>query len=304
MPLSILLHTAHTTWGAGRVRWELRAGHLPLSFTTKPKNRPFLFLPFPYFMKNLFSAALLTAGVMAAAQAQAQITFGPRLGVNNCSIAYSGEKNGFDDPKGVFGVQVGGTANISFGHLAFQPSILFTQKGAKLSGSGRIPDSGFVSNYAVSATLKPSYIELPLNFVYTSDEDHGFQVFAGPYVAFGIGGNGDYKVTVSSNNPNAAPYVGDYPGSLTIEYGEQQNDNQSANNTNTLSAPPLTATFRRFDAGFNAGIGYRTGPIQAQLGYGVGLTNVVPNGPDGKDTGSTGHYRSFQFSANYFFLNK
>lgn len=254
-------------------------------------------------MKNLFTALFLTAGLAATAtSAQAQkVSFGPRLGLNSCSLSYSGDKNGFDDPKGIVGVQVGGTANISFGHLAFQPSIIFTQKGAKLSGSGRVPDSGFITNYSISATLKPSYIELPLNFVYTSDEDHGFQVFAGPYVAFGVGGNGDYKVTVTSSDPNLALYNGDYPGSIEVEYGERQNDNQSAGNANSLSAPPLVATFRRFDAGFNAGIGYRTGPIQAQLGYGVGLTNIVPQDPDGQDTGSKGHYRSFQLSVNYFF---
>ena len=258
-------------------------------------------------MKHLLTALLLTAGIGAAATAQAQttVTFGPRLGLNISTFSYSGEQQTFDNPKATAGVQVGATANISFGNLAFQPSFIFTQKGAKLTGSGRFVDSGFTTNYTTQATVQPSYIELPLNMVYTAGGDHGFQVFAGPYVAFGVGGSGSYKVTLNSADPAVAPYNGDYPGSLSVEYGDQQNDNKNAGgNGNGLSAPPLIATFRRFDAGFNAGLGYRVGPIQAQLGYGLGLVNFVPKDTNGQDTGSKGYHRGFQLTANYFFGGK
>ncbi|AWM32716.1 hypothetical protein [Hymenobacter nivis] len=33
------------------------------------------------------------------------------------------------------------------------------------------------------------------------------------------------------------------------------------------------ANSRRFDAGVNFGVGYRQGPLQVQLGYGLGLRN-------------------------------
>ena len=259
-------------------------------------------------MNKLLTALLLTgslAGAATTARAQTTVTFGPRLGANVSTFSYRGAQQGFDDPKATGGVQVGGTANISFGNFAFQPSVIFTQKGAKLTGSGRFVDSGFATNYQTAATVKPAYLELPLNMVYTAGGDHGFQVFAGPYVAFGVGGNGSYNITLNSTDPNLALYNGDYPGSLSVDYGDRQNPNDNAtNNGNGLSAPPLTATFRRFDAGLNAGVGYRVGPVQAQLGYGLGLVNFIPNDSDGQDTGSKGYHRALQLNATYFFAGK
>lgn len=258
-------------------------------------------------MKHPFLPILaLLALASSAAQAQTTVTFGPRLGGNLSRFSYSGTPQQLTSDKSLTGVQVGATANISFGNLAFQPSLIFTQKGAELVSTGRTVSGGFPLTYTVTASPKLHYLELPLNFVYTAGGDHGFQVFAGPYVALGVGGGGSYNVAFNSKDPDLAPFNGDYPGTLTVEYGTQQNDNAAVqNNSNTaLAAPPLTLTFRRLDAGLNGGVGYRVGPFQAQLGYGLGLVNFVPNDTDGKDTGSKGYNRSFQLAANYFFGSK
>ncbi len=259
-------------------------------------------------MKNLFTTCLLAAGLAGAAtpaQAQATVTFGPRLGINSSSFSYSGTPQQFDEVKRVVGVQVGATANIGFGKLAFQPSVMFTQRGAKLKSAGQALNDGLPFTYAVSASPKLNYIELPLNVVYTTGGDHGFEVFAGPYVALGVGGSGSYSVSVNTTDPDLAFYNGDYPGSLQVEYGTRQNANDNAqNNPNSTSAPTLILTFRRFDAGLNGGVGYRVGPFQAQLGYGLGLVNFVPKDSDGQDTGSKGYHRSFQLTGNYFFGGK
>ena len=260
-------------------------------------------------MKNLFTALLFTGSITAAAttaQAQSAITFGPRLGLNISSFSYNGTPQQFDDVKHIVGVQAGGTANISFGggRLAFQPSVLFTQKGAELKSAGASENNGFPFTYSVTATPKINFIEVPLNFVYTSGGDHGFQVFAGPYVAFGVGGGGSYTVDFKSTDPALSFYNQQYPGSLRVEYGANQNPNDNPQTSALTGAPTLILTFHRFDAGLNAGVGYRVGPFQAQLGYGLGLINFVPNDPDGNDTGSKGYHRSFQLAANYFFGGK
>ena len=88
---------------------------------------------------------------------------------------------------------------------------------------------------------------------------------------------------------------------MRIEYGNRQNYNINTDNGNPTS-PTLTATMRKFDAGFNGGIGYRLG--RAQLGYDLGLVNFVPNDADGQDTGSKGYHRGFQLTATHFFLTK
>jgi len=252
-----------------------------------------------------FATALLLL-TASASQAQTSISFGPRLGANLTTFSYSGNSTGLDATNHQLGVQVGGTLNLSFGNVAFQPSLLFSQKGAELKGSLQVPFG--VSTTNLSATIKPrlNYLELPLNVVYTTGGDHGFQLFAGPYVAVGVGGGGSYKVSINSDNPDITTQLpnGEYPGSLSVEYGDRQNDNSSAGSGNSLGAPTITFTARRFDAGLNAGVGYRVGPVQAQLGYGLGLVNFVPNDSDGNDTGSKAYHRGFQLAATYFFAAK
>jgi hypothetical protein len=241
----------------------------------------------------------------SASQAQTTISFGPRLGANLTTFSYSGADSGLGDTSYKLGVQVGGTLNLSFGKLAFQPSLLFSQKGAELKGSEQETTS--TGTTRLGATLKPrlNYLELPLNVVYTTGGDHGFQVFAGPYLAVGVGGGGSYKVSIDSTDPLYSLYNGEYPGSLNVEYGDRQNDNSSAGSgSNVFGAPTITFTARRFDAGIEAGVGYRVGPVQAQLGYGLGLVNLVPKDSDGSDTGSKAYHRGFQLAATYFFAAK
>jgi hypothetical protein len=259
----------------------------------------------PFSVKKQVPALATGLLLLAASAGQAQTTlsFGPRLGANLSTFSYSGNSTGLDDTSYRLGVQVGGTLNVSFGKVAFQPSLLFSQKGATLKGSEQETSGGITTR--VGATLKPRlhYLELPLNVVYTAGGDHGFQVFAGPYLAVGVGGGGSYKVSLDSDDPDITQLLpnGEYPGSLAVEYGDRQNDNSSAGSGSSFGAPTITFTARRFDAGFNAGVGYRVGPVQAQLGYGLGLVNFVPNDSDGNDTGSKAYHRGFQLAATYFF---
>jgi hypothetical protein len=257
-------------------------------------------------MKHLVSALATGALVLTAfaSQAQTTISFGPRLGANLSTFSYSGNTTGLAETSSRFGVQVGGTLNVSFGNFAFQPSLLFTQKGAKLTGAQAEVGGGYITNVSASLTPRLHYLELPLNMVYTAGGDHGFQLFAGPYVALGVGGSGEYRVTLDSNDPLYADYNGSYPGSLTVEYGDRQNDNSAAGNGSGLGAPSLILTVRRFDAGLNGGIGYRLGPVQAQLGYNLGLVNFVPKDSNGDDTGTKAYHRGFQLAATYFLPSK
>ena len=267
-------------------------------------------------MKNLFTTLVLTAslaGAATTARAQSSISFAPRLGLNVTTFSYEygdiplGLTN---EANSTAGVQVGGTLNVGFGKFAFQPSLLYSQKGAELKFSA-VDNTEVPYTTTVTYTAKPklSYLEVPLNLVYTTGTDHGFQFFAGPYVAFGVGGSGSSTLAIKSDDPNviASGAVSSFPISLAIEYGDRQNANselEDSLNGGLASTPKVVATFRRFDAGLNAGLGYRVGPYQAQIGYGLGLVNLAPNDPDGVDTGGKIYNRGFQLSANYFFGSK
>lgn len=256
-------------------------------------------------MNHLLKAGLactLLLGTASAIQAQTTISFGPRLGGNLTKLSYNNSPQGLSDIKYQFGVQAGVALNVDFGNnLAFQPALLFSQKGAELQGTETESQGGFVTN--VSAKIKPrlDYLELPLNVVYTTGGDHGFQLFLGPYVALGIGGGGSYEVTLNSADPALASYNGTYPGSLEVVYGNTDQTNNTTNNSNALATPALQYPVRQFDAGLNGGVGYRIGPVQAQLGYSLGLANIVPNDSNGNDTGDRARNRGFQLAATYFF---
>jgi hypothetical protein len=320
MPVQLLLHTPagfssagqqclHTFGKQPSAATFVVTSHLLLLFFTL-FSHPFL------LMNNLFTATLLTAGLVTldlGAQAQSTVTFGPRLGLNVSTFSYKyGEipEELSNEASYVTGVQVGGTANISFGKLAFQPSLLFSQKGAELKFSAEDKSNApYTTTVTYTAKPKLNYLEIPLNLVYNvNGEDGGFQVFAGPYVAFGVGGDGSSRLAIDSDDPSlvALGAVTSIPIGLDIEYGERQNPNEdlegSVNGGSpTSSSPKVIATFRRLDAGLNAGVGYRMGPYQLQLGYGLGLVNFSPKDPDGNDTGGEIYNRSFQVSANYFF---
>ncbi|MDB5235762.1 MAG: hypothetical protein JWR44_2755 [Hymenobacter sp.] len=257
---------------------------------------------------HLAACAVLVLGTAGAAQAQSSISFGPRLGLNLSTISQSGTPDGTfsQDTKSIVGVQVGVTANIGItDNFSFQPSVLYSQKGAEFNGSQTdTSNPPYKTSVSATAKVKVNYLELPLNFVYTLGGEEGFQLFAGPYLGVGVGGGGSFSGKLESDDPAIIAFglVNTYPGSLTLEFADKQNDNANAgNNPGSLN---FTYTVRRFDAGLNAGVGYRMGPFQAQLGYGLGLVNIVPNDTDGNDTGSKGHNRVFQLSANYFFGGK
>jgi hypothetical protein len=289
---------------------------LPLSLliSSEKSGNPRFSHFFSLSMKNLFTALVLTAATATTVQAQTTVSFGPRLGLNVSTFSYkygnipAGLSN---EASATTGVQVGGTLNLGFGKFAFQPSVLFSQKGAELKFSA-VDRTTVPYTTTVTYTAKPklNYLEVPLNFVYTSGTDQGFQLFAGPYVAFGIGGDGSSKLEITSDDPSVliSGAVNSFPIGLEIEYGSRQNANgqldDALNNGLLTGSPKVIATFRRFDAGLNAGVGYRVGPFQAQVGYGLGLVNLTPTDPDGNDTDGKIYNRGFQVTANYFFGGK
>ena len=75
-----------------------------------------------------------------------------------------------------------------------------------------------------------------------------------------------------------------------------------------LAAAPLATraqagalVARRLDAGLNAGVGYRAGPVQVQLGYGLGLLNQQPSkAPAFHDDLPAYYQRVVQLTATYF----
>ncbi len=252
-------------------------------------------------MKQLPTPLLVAALLLSAATASAQTTFrlGLRGGLNRALTTTDPASNSSGiypysyatDNSALFAWQAGVAGEIRAGNFAFQPALLFSQKGNRFHTNSYM--AGFVGYSTLETTgfTRTNWLELPLNFAYTLHGDHGLQVFAGPYIALAVGGN--QRGTATSYN------------SFGIDGGYRTSDfdNHIAYGVGTGN--------HRLDAGLNFGIGYRQGPLQVQLGYGLGLLNTYKTSGDVLPVGSrdygrqlndeVAHNRVAQLSATYFF---
>lgn len=251
-------------------------------------------------MKQLLTPTLAAALLLGAAAASAQTTFrlGVRGGLNRAltTTAASGSSSGSypfsyaTDKVVLYAWQAGVVLEASRGNFAFQPALLFSQKGERVttafSASGVAGNSAFQK----STANRYNWLEMPLNVLYTLPGSHGLQVFAGPYVALGLGGRQRGSTTaVTYYGPAQDPLPSvEQPIDERVSYGEGTNN-------------------RRLDVGINFGLGYRQGPVQVQLGYGLGLRNLHQPADTGPvdfvhEFGADAAYnRVAQLTGTYFF---
>ncbi|SDY72256.1 Outer membrane protein beta-barrel domain-containing protein [Hymenobacter psychrophilus] len=225
-------------------------------------------------------AAVLALG--GTTWAQAQVTVGPRIGLNLANVSIKNEDNsGLElDPKLIAAPQAGITLNAAFGNLAIQPSLLFSQKGFKVTEEER----DGADSFKTEATYRLGYLELPVNLVYTTGGTEGFQVFAGPYVGIGVGGKVKAKYTVTQAGVTES-------GSETVNVKFASKEKNNSDDL-YLNQP---------DFGVNGGVGYKVGPFQAQAGYSLGLGNMIPKDSNGDKPDGKLRNRVIQFSLSYFF---
>lgn len=247
------------------------------------------------------SSGLLVAFLLSAAAASAQTTYrlGVRAGGNLANTTERGTARNINNSSSssskspIVSGQVGVVLEAARGNFAFQPALLFSQKGTKIKAvnSYADPATGYEFRQEGQTTVRYSWLEMPLNVVYTVPGETGLQVFAGPYVAVGVGGRAKTVI----NNSTTAPGVYTEPitsYSSKITYGPDETKGSTASIRNFYS--------QRFDTGFNVGLGYRRGPVQVQAGYGVGLVNLYSSKAGG-DNEQSGYNRVAQLTGTYFF---
>jgi hypothetical protein len=184
---------------------------------------------------------VLTAVILTAGYAQAQLTFGARAGLNLTNIYGDGAKMGDLSSKMKPGLQLGVVAEYALGDaFAIQPGILFSQQGFT-----------FKEDDAYDKTTL-NYIQIPINAQYKIDLGFaGLLLQAGPYAGIGLGGK------------NKWDYDGD-KGDAKIKFGDAPKDKETEDSY--LS--------NRMDFGLGLGAGLQFGNIQAGLGYKFGFTEL------------------------------
>ncbi|WP_338789968.1 porin family protein [Bernardetia sp. MNP-M8] len=223
-------------------------------------------------------------------QATAQIQFGVKAGLNINNIGFISENEDDElDTKMLFRYHVGATANYDINEvLSLQPSLLFSVKGFRVNESAKDDFS--------ESTLKGHgsfyYLEIPINLAY---KINNFQIYAGPYAAFGIGGNGKSETTQKIN-------FGGLVSEQTITdkitykpyYREITQDDDFKDNENPYSG---------LDYGLNIGVGYKVNNLLFNVGYSYGLGNWLPKAEGNNDYRKDNKIqnRVITLSASYFF---
>ncbi|MCT4601496.1 MAG: PorT family protein [Marinifilum sp.] len=230
-------------------------------------------------MKKLFTLLLSCFLVTVFYCANAQVKFGIKTGLNLADIAQDfKDSDDEDDTKINLGLSLGVIAEYEFNEkLALQSGLLFTQKGFK--------EEYKEENYEGEDKWKVNYLEVPMNFAYKMNK---FQLYAGPYVAFGISGKYEWEETYNGETES-----GDYD----IVFG---NDSSKEKEDEIM--------LRGFDYGLNFGVGYQAGSFLFNAGYSFGLANLKPDDKSEDSDFDPKDYkisnRVLSFSVAYFFGGK
>ena len=237
---------------------------------------------------------LLFTVLLNAASVAAQPTYklGLRGGLNRATTTLDAASTGGSNPSwsanksAIYAWQAGAVLEIAFQKIAFQPALVFSQKGEQFNTRTSVIGFAGTSDHHTRSTNRYNWLELPVNVVYTV---HGVQLFAGPYVALAVGGKSQSAWRYTSSAPTVGPTESAY--GRKIMHGDDTYN-------------------RRLDAGVNFGAGYQYGQLQAQLSYGLGLRNlhqkpnihIIDENPDYHDFNANAAYnRVVQLTGTYFF---
>jgi hypothetical protein len=216
-----------------------------------------------------------------------QVKLGVKAGLNASSFAYDlkdsdDEKEEKDATKPKLGFHIGVAADFELSEkLSLQSGLMWTNKGTKQEVEE--------DDFEYKSTMSLNYLEIPVNVAYKISN---FQIHAGPYVAFGIGGKVDTEFTMDGDTDKE-----DYDVKFknTLEESDFEDDDD--------------VTFvRGLDYGLNFGVGYMAGPVLLSANYSLGMANLNPKiDIDGYDDDSEDNKvtnRVFGVSATYFFGGK
>jgi hypothetical protein len=133
--------------------------------------------------KFLFLITAIAVSTTVFSQARFGIKAGLNLANQKIKASFMGQ-SASQKGDGILGFHVGGVAEVPISpSIAFRPELLLSAKGANFDGTDD-------DDNPINAKIRPLYIELPLNVVYTHEFPTGVRFYggAGPSIAYGIAG--------------------------------------------------------------------------------------------------------------------
>lgn len=229
-------------------------------------------------MRKLF-LSIAAALLLLSIQSVAQISFGPKVGLN-ISKVYGDDEADISSAKSKIGFQAGGILNAQINdYFVIRPELLFNNVGTLFK------DTDF------KMTLNTNYLSLPVNFVgqYPINDKFKLQGFVGPYAALGLGGKVKREITDPSD-----PYKETVAIKMKKVPSEINDDAVYLNG---------------WDFGLNFGLGFQYTSFVFTANYGLGLTSIEPhykNADDESRRGGDGkiYNKNITFGVAYLFGGK
>lgn len=244
-------------------------------------------------MKNLFRTVAVCAFVFFMTTTQAQIKFGVTAGLNVANVSQDFKESDWEDATNMkLGFKIGAAVEYGLSDaLAIQSGLMFSQKGYKYDLEDGLEAGESVDGYD-KYTL--NYFEIPIHVAYKIS---GLNIFAGPYLAYAIGGKNSYDYTYTYDGVADDPDKGD----ITIKsFMGDVKEGDLGEKEDAMSA---------LDFGLDFGLGYEVGPILVKAQYSLGLGNITP-GYESSDPEFTFDRKDYKvsnrvisLSATYFFGN-
>ncbi len=229
-------------------------------------------------MKKTISLVAFLMVLFISTQSHAQITFGAKAGLNIANMSTSATLPSGLEKTSLLSFHVGAIADIGITKEFFiEPGILLSGKGTKMKMTNPVGQG----TETATASTTPLYIEIPINAMYVLDlKPVKLQIFAGPYIGFGVAGKLSTDYTSSGTLPSG--YTLPANTSSSIKFGSDA----------------ASSDMKMLDFGLNFGAGINYNNILFRLQYGLGLSNINPNTDAGAEVNKN---NVFAISVGYMF---
>ena len=221
-------------------------------------------------MKIFLKTFIISALTISSLQVQGQVKFGAKAGLNINSVGHSSKDSEQEkETKSLInskaGYHFGAFIDYNFSDvLSIRPELLFSSKGYSIDIEKIYEDVKPKGYWRTTY----NYLEIPINVAYKIND---LQIFAGPYIAFGLGGREKRKIEFDGETLEEKTKLKPKFGKLNDDDFEDESEDDYD-------------YFKAFDFGLNLGVGYAFGPISVNAAYSLGLGNVITKYEGDEDT--------------------
>ncbi len=243
----------------------------------------------------------LFAGILTIQSGLAQFKLGVKMGITASNVNMQATSD-FDDLELPTARSLNFDGGIVFEYdlmpdmLAIRSSLDFAQKGFNVNLDQIKEKYNDIKNISGDWSTKFQYLQLPVSLVYRLGD---FNINAGPYLAYGLGGSEIQNLTVELTDGSTQNIQETYD----LEPVLGSVDGDLANDASGM----FIRYFNGLDFGINVGFGFNIKKVLLNVQYQQGLTNITPeltNESGFSPSDLLARHNVLSLEITYFFVNK